>query len=487
MTERTFDEIIIAGQRFRLSGLGDLKVVTYKDPGGMSFPSKRNAAMATTGSPGYGTRTQKGKAVRTLEDLQGVVHQVVLHSDLTSDSRACFNTLVGRGLSTHFMIDWDGTIYQGLDVLHEAYHAGPANLGSVGIDLNNLMRNLVTEPGAPAHPPNHDRVGEMAQRKYRRPRSAMKRINGARVRSYGYTDAQYQALLALPKTLVKILPRVQPFSPMDERGDAVMTTLDGGAGFEGIVGHYHISPSRWDPGPAFDWQRVFHGLAREHNAFPLELDAGVNIATLLEPEKVRSYAERYFRHIESAGGGGWFPVGRRQNWHGGVHVRARRGTPAHAMFDGVLVAARFLPRETRLGHANFVVLRHEVDIPRGPEVDPARLVFYSLTMHLDKMTVDRIEPGAPEWLRALHRVHSGRTEEEEEALRGGAADPGEGPPGADRDQEDMDPFGDDDRMDIVPSVGPHLAALKRGDADPLEEGPDSGLFGRGPGEIRRVW
>ena len=467
MSGPTFDSIWVAGERHRLADLGGLKVVTFRDPGGYSFIARRGESMLTTGSPGFGKRRKAGKVVRTLEDLRETVHQVVLHSDLTADSRICFETLVNRGLSTHFMIDWDGTIYQGLDVLDEAYHAGEANAGSVGIDLNNLMKNLVSDPGARPYPAKHSRLAEMNRKEHKRPMSPLRRVNGARVRSYGYTDAQYRSLLALMKVLIKILPRIQAHPPLDVRGEVVTNTLDSGLGFEGFLGHFHISPSRWDPGPGFDWQRVRHGLAREHNAFPVELEAGVNISSLLEPDKVQRYAQRYFANNEQSGEGGWYPLGRRQNWHGGVHLHAKRGATVRAMFDGRLVAGRFGRRTSDLGHSNFLVLRHDVEIPRGPEVDPETLTFFSLYMHLGPLDTARSTPESPEWLRALHRVHSGRTEEEEEALRGGRALAGEELEEATkRSREEEDPLTEARaRADahVVPAVGPHLAAFKRGE------------------------
>ena len=206
MGEPTYDSIIIAGERYRLSG--GVKVITHEDPGGYSFEKRRHEAIESAGLAGYGRRKLKGETVRDLESLQKVVHQVILHTDMTSDSRGCFNVLVNRGLSTHFMIDWDGTIYQGLDVIVEAYHAGEANKGSVGVDMNNLLRNLVREPSAPAHPPKHARISEMLRPEFRRPGSRRARINGGEVRNYGYTDAQYQALIALMKVLVKVLLKI---------------------------------------------------------------------------------------------------------------------------------------------------------------------------------------------------------------------------------------------------------------------------------------
>ena len=43
-----------------------------------------------------------------------------------------------RGLSVHFMLDLDGTIYQTLDVKEQAWHATIANGRSIGIEIANI-------------------------------------------------------------------------------------------------------------------------------------------------------------------------------------------------------------------------------------------------------------------------------------------------------------------------------------------------------------
>ena len=49
--------------------------------------------------------------------LQRVVDQFVIHYDVAGTSRNCFEVLQDkRGLSVHFMLDLDGTIYQSLDL-----------------------------------------------------------------------------------------------------------------------------------------------------------------------------------------------------------------------------------------------------------------------------------------------------------------------------------------------------------------------------------
>src|SRR5262245_32719066 len=58
------------------------------------------------------------------EAVKSVVRQFVVHHDGCSSSDMCFSVLQNeRGLSVHFMIDNDGTIYQTIDLGLMAYHA----------------------------------------------------------------------------------------------------------------------------------------------------------------------------------------------------------------------------------------------------------------------------------------------------------------------------------------------------------------------------
>ncbi|MCK6458334.1 MAG: N-acetylmuramoyl-L-alanine amidase, partial [Planctomycetes bacterium] len=66
------------------------------------------------------------------------VRQIVLHYDAAGTSAQCFKVLERRGLSVHFMVDLDGTVYQTCDTSARAYHAGTFNDGSVGIEIANV-------------------------------------------------------------------------------------------------------------------------------------------------------------------------------------------------------------------------------------------------------------------------------------------------------------------------------------------------------------
>lgn len=148
--------VMIAGLPFQLDV--DVRLVGEADPGGLSSPRAAgcDAKSSPTGVPCYGARyLGPGKPIEGLSlfDHREIVHQIILHADLTMDSPSAFRALTWRGLSDHFLIDFDGTLYQPLDVVHSAYHAGDANNRSVAITLNNLLVNLVREPDASPYPP----------------------------------------------------------------------------------------------------------------------------------------------------------------------------------------------------------------------------------------------------------------------------------------------------------------------------------------------
>ena len=198
----------------------------------------------------------------------------VLHYDACGTSRRCFQVLQDmRGLSVHFMLDLDGTIYQTLDLKERAWHAGTANDRSVGVEIANIgaytdMKTLnewyalddagrpyvtlpawlgesgVRTPDFVAHPSRDEVVtGE---------------INGRMLQQYDLTDAQYESLIKLTATLCQVLPRIRPDYPRDAAGHLRTTTLtpEEMTNFSGVLGHWHITTNKIDPGPAFNWDRL---------------------------------------------------------------------------------------------------------------------------------------------------------------------------------------------------------------------------------------
>jgi hypothetical protein len=173
-----------------------------------------------------------------------------------------------------------------------------------------------------------------------------------------------------------------------------------------------------------------------------------------------------------------------------VHLRAERGTPVRAITDGVLVAARFSRRSTRLGSNNFVLLKHTIPIPAKREgAEAKRFVFYSLYMHLDCIdTITLRDPEIP-WLKELSRIDEGKAEEQGSA----SADRDEGER---EDQEPEQAMSEEERGDLRlicdeisddlwSEVGIHTAALKRGMVAKIahEEDPIHVLSGQVLGRV----
>jgi N-acetyl-anhydromuramyl-L-alanine amidase AmpD len=178
------------------------------------------------------------------------------------------------------MLDLDGTIYQTLDVKERAWHAGSANDRSVGIEIANIgaykdmqelekwyARDERSKPyvSLPAW------MGDGGLRTARfvarpaRDEPVEGDIQGQRLMQYDLTDEQYDSLIKLTATLCQVLPRIEPDYPRDERG-ALRTSLlaeEEVAAFSGVIGHYHVSSVKVDPGPAFDWERLMDGVQRE--------------------------------------------------------------------------------------------------------------------------------------------------------------------------------------------------------------------------------
>jgi hypothetical protein len=66
----------------------------------------------------------------------------VNHWDVCLSAESCATVLNRRGISVHFLIDNDGTIYQMLDTQHKAWHAGISryeggNSKGIGVEISN--------------------------------------------------------------------------------------------------------------------------------------------------------------------------------------------------------------------------------------------------------------------------------------------------------------------------------------------------------------
>ena len=314
---RRGDEIIVAGQPFHTG----TRVVTWMDPGGYdayrverhfapfeeSDWEKSKAAVKDLDTPNrYNLRrhnlaTNDVERVRNggwdLPTLQHSVDQFVLHYDVCGTSRQCFNILHDhRGLSVHFMLDLDGTIYQTLDVKERAWHATTSNSRSVGIEIANMgnWRAGGKSPYADWYATNADgrvfislpkRLGDGGVRTPNfvghpaRNTPVRGSVQGGDQEQWDFTPEQYAALIKLTATLCTALPNLRCDYPRDAAGQLITRKLpdDELALYQGVLGHFHIQTNKTDPGPAFQWDYVIGEARKLMAAPPLEPVRGAEL------------------------------------------------------------------------------------------------------------------------------------------------------------------------------------------------------------------
>ncbi|MCF3648183.1 N-acetylmuramoyl-L-alanine amidase [Synoicihabitans lomoniglobus] len=299
LVTRHGDEIMVAGQLFRTG----TPVVLWVDEGGydgyrverrFSSASRADWTSSVEDNPAlespnrYGMRgavltATERERVRgggwDLATLQRVVDQFVLHYDVSGTSARCFERLHDqRGLSIHFMLDVDGTIYQTIDLKERAWHATFANSRSIGIEIANIGaypparanpleewyardetgRTALTIPKAAY--PESVRAAEFSGRPIRDDLQCGS-INGDEFYQYDFTHEQYAALIKLTATLCTVFPNLACDYPRDAEGQLRTDTLsrEEWKAFQGVLGHFHLQTNKVDPGPAMQWDRVIGG------------------------------------------------------------------------------------------------------------------------------------------------------------------------------------------------------------------------------------
>jgi N-acetylmuramoyl-L-alanine amidase len=297
--ERLGDEIVVCGQLFHTGA----QVVLWGDPGGYDAyrtgahfgpygEMSWEAGKGPKSSRRYGSRElgpesslveEVGGEDWSLGQLQTIVDQFVVHYDACGTSRMCFRVLHDeRGLSAHFLLDVDGTIYQTLDLKERAWHATIANDRSVGIEIANIGAYTPTNTGRLRqwYAPDGSggtRLTIPAARgdggvrtvgfigKPARPEPITGVIQGTKLVQYDLTPEQYESLSKLTAALCSIFPKMHCDAPRAADGSVVdhCLTPEEFANFAGVLGHYHVQPNKVDPGPAFQWEMMLEE-ARRH-------------------------------------------------------------------------------------------------------------------------------------------------------------------------------------------------------------------------------
>jgi hypothetical protein len=259
---RRGDEIVVAGRFFHTGA----PVVLWLDPGGYDayrtdkrFARPGEAAWSPDAGPEtpnrYSARDMPGDP-NTLADLQRHIDQFVIHYDAAGSSRQCFKILHDlRGLSAHFLLDIDGTIYQTLDLKERAWHATIANDRSIGIEIANIGAypigdgtRQVTTPevensplaGWYARDPSGTTPGYFltlpawlgdggvrtrgflaGSPRPARPLPITGQIQGQTLTQFDLTDAQYDSLIKLTATLCEVFPNLPCTYPQTHEGELI--------------------------------------------------------------------------------------------------------------------------------------------------------------------------------------------------------------------------------------------------------------------------
>ena len=148
-------------------------------------------------------------------EFGGPYIEALFTNQLDPDGHPYFRDIVSLRVSSHLLVRRDGELIQFVPFIRRAWHAGDSffrgrdccNDFSIGIELEGTDE-------AP------------------------------------FTDAQYEELSQILQALISAYPDITPFR---------------------IAGHCDIAPGRKsDPGPAFDWLRLYDGFRITEPAVPAE-------------------------------------------------------------------------------------------------------------------------------------------------------------------------------------------------------------------------
>ena len=165
------------------------------------------------------------------------IRYFVNHWDVCLSSKSCQSVLDKRGISVHFLIDNDGTIYQTLDMQHGAWHAGSerANRASVGVEISNAYYTKYQDWYI------KNGLGE-------RPIEEGAWVHGNKLSPFlGFYPAQLKAVKALWRAIHEAtgIPYETPLNQFGKTSTHYEQDVTYGK-FSGFVSHYHVSKRKID-------------------------------------------------------------------------------------------------------------------------------------------------------------------------------------------------------------------------------------------------
>lgn len=184
-----------------------------------------------------GLKARKGNYYDYTGRPQRKIRYFVNHWDVCLSSTSCQKVLDKRGISVHFLIDNDGTIYQTMDMQHAAWHAGSerTNRPSVGVEITNAY---------------YLKYQERYEKNGFGPRPIIEDtwVHGKRLEPFlGFYPKQLEALKALWKAVHEAadIPYETPLNQFGNTSTKYEQDVAYGK-YEGFVSHYHISKGKID-------------------------------------------------------------------------------------------------------------------------------------------------------------------------------------------------------------------------------------------------
>jgi hypothetical protein len=184
-----------------------------------------------------GLETSRGKYYDYSGRPARPIRYFVNHWDVCLNSHSCQKILDKRGISVHFLIDNDGTIYQTMDMQHAAWHAGSerTNRASVGVEISNAYypkyQTWYTKNGFDERPIIEDAW-----------------VHGEKLEPFmGFYPAQIEALKALWEAINNAtgIPYETPVNQFGSTSTKYEQDVAYGK-FSGFVSHYHVSKRKID-------------------------------------------------------------------------------------------------------------------------------------------------------------------------------------------------------------------------------------------------
>ncbi len=165
------------------------------------------------------------------------INNFVNHWDVCLSAETCVRVLNKRGISVHFCIDNDGTIYQLTDMNNACWHAGSKkwNHNSVGVEISNAYYTKYQSWY------KRNGYGE-------RPLVTGASVHGSNMDDFlDFYPVQIEALKALWNAVHKSLD-IPLKCPLDKNGETLgkVSTSAAAGRFKGFISHYHLTRRKID-------------------------------------------------------------------------------------------------------------------------------------------------------------------------------------------------------------------------------------------------